>query len=73
MSRVPLNMAVPPNEAEVWNAEHRPGIDVEYRLDDGAVKRTKTTSEAWMLSGHTAVILLAGVSGCYRLDRVTPV
>jgi len=34
---------------------------------------TKTRSEAQVLSGHSAVIWLDGVSGCYALDCVTPI
>ncbi|MDP1611680.1 MAG: hypothetical protein Q8M11_11530, partial [Sulfuritalea sp.] len=34
--------------------------------------RTKTRSDAQVLSGHSAVIWLENVSGCYLLDRVTP-
>ena len=35
-------------------------------------QRTKTRSAAYMLVtlGHTAVIMLDGISGCYALDRV---
>ncbi len=45
---------------------------------DGSFK-TKTRSLAYMLGasgdypGHTAVIMLVGISGCYALDRVHPV
>ena len=39
--------------------------------DLGLVKlRTRTRSEAQVLSGHSAVIWLDGVRGCYLLDRV---
>jgi hypothetical protein len=41
-------------------------------LDGGEVRETVTTSEAQVLSGHSAVIWLAGISGYYLLDRVTP-
>lgn len=33
---------------------------------------TITVSEAQILSGHSAVVWLQGVSGCYLLERVTP-
>lgn len=34
---------------------------------------TVTRSEAQILSGHSAVVWLADVTGCYLLDRVTPI
>lgn len=62
-----------------WNKEHQPGIDVIVTLDDEKQWATKTRSDAQMLGvsrdypGHTAVIWLEGMSGCYRLDRVMAV
>ena len=64
---------------ETWNKEHKPGIDVIIRRGDETETRTKTRSVAYMLGsnrdypGHTAVIMLEGVSGGYNLARVTPV
>lgn len=75
-------MKVGKNEKEqvkrvkAWNKEHQIGIDVIVTLDDKSEKPTKTISEAYMLGkcgdypGHTAVIRILGISGCYRLDRV---
>lgn len=34
---------------------------------------TITRSEAQILSGHTPVVWMENVTGCYLLDRVTPV
>lgn len=65
--------ADPQAAVDDWNRAHQVGIEVEYRLDDGAVKQTRTRSEAWVLSGHTAVIMLDGVAGCYALHRVTAI
>lgn len=61
-----------------WNKDHKPGIDVIVRMDDESDVRTKTRSEAYMLGasgnypGHTAVIMLEGIIGCYSIDRVRP-
>lgn len=55
-----------------WNEKHAPGTPVRVRLDDGTVKETKTTSAAWMLGGHTAVVIVEGISGGYDLTRVSP-
>lgn len=36
---------------DAWNS-HRPvGTEVDVRLDNGAISRTKTRSEAWLLGG----------------------
>jgi hypothetical protein len=55
---------------EIWNLKHPVGTKVTCRMDSGEVRHTVTTSEAQMLSGHTAVIWLDGISGCYLLARV---
>lgn len=59
--------------ADEWNERHRIGTDVSVRLDSGKLRRTRTRSAAWSLGDHTDVILLDGITGCYLLDRVTPV
>ena len=51
------------------------GTDVIVTLDrfdkEGpGDKKTKTRSAPWLLGGHTAVILLEGISGGYSLERV---
>lgn len=55
-----------------FNAAHQVGAAVKVQLDGGEIRETVTTSEAQVLSGHSAVIWLKGISGCYLLDRVTP-
>ena len=59
-------------ECSRWNAAHRVGTPVNVKMDNGATVQTTTRSEASILSGHTAVIWLEGISGCYLLSRVTP-
>lgn len=54
-----------------FNAAHQVGAAVSVELDSGEIRETVTTSEAQVLSGHSAVIWLAGISGCCDLDRVT--
>lgn len=53
-----------------WNAAHPIGTPVSYRFDDNSIKQTETRTEAQVLSGHTPVIWLNGISGCVLLDRV---
>lgn len=59
-------------ECDAFNAKHPVGSDVVVRLD-GVDEPfiTRTRSEAQILSGHSAVIWLENVSGCYLLDRVS--
>lgn len=59
-------------QCDKFNARVPVGGAVTVLLDSGENRETVTTSEAQILSGHTAVIWLKGVSGCYLLDRVTP-
>ena len=54
-----------------FNAAHQVGASVSVKLDSGEVRETVTNSEAQVMGGHSAVIWLDGVSGCYDLERVT--
>lgn len=56
-----------------WNARYPVGQAVTVRRDNGESVTTTTRSEAELLSGHSAVVWLEGISGCYLLERVTPV
>lgn len=58
-------------ECDAFNKLVAVGEIVQVRKDDGAKVLTKTESAAYVLSGHTAVIFLNGISGCYSLDRVS--
>ncbi len=53
-----------------FNASCPVGIAVSVRRDDGSVLWTTTRSEAWILGGHTPVIMVKGISGAYLLERV---
>jgi hypothetical protein len=55
-----------------WNKKHAVNTPVIVALDSGEEKKTTTASEAWLLGGHTAVVMLEGVSGCYALAKVQP-
>lgn len=54
-----------------FNAAHRVGASVSVKLDSGEVRETVTNSEAQVMGGHSAVIWLDGIRGCYDLERVT--
>lgn len=64
------NKAALERQCEAWNSANVVGCEVEVTLDSGEVRRTQTRSEAQVLSGHTAVIWLIGIRGCYLLERV---
>jgi len=57
---------------DAWNEKHPVGTEVIVTKDLGEKIRTKTRSKAEVLSGHTPVIWLNGISGCYILERVKP-
>lgn len=60
-------------ECDRFNAKVNVGDEVFVKLDGvDEPFRTRTRSVAQILSGHSAVIWLEAVSGCYLLDRVTP-
>ena len=72
MSRLRPNVASLQRQCDTFNAKHPVGTEVCVNLDSGEVAYTKTRSSAEVLSGHSAVIWLEGVRGCYLLDRVAP-
>lgn len=59
-------------QCDTFNAGCDIGSPVSVRKDNGEAIVTVTRSRAEVLSGHSAVIWLDGISGCYLLDRVTP-
>jgi hypothetical protein len=61
------------NQCEMFNSRYPVGTRVAVRTDDGEAVITNTRSKADVLSGHTAVIWLEGIAGCYVLDRVSPI
>lgn len=54
-----------------FNSRAPVGTAVKVKMDSGEIRETVTTSAAEILSGHSAVIWLRGISGCYLLDRVS--
>lgn len=67
---LPLTGVKGERAVENWNRIVAVGAHVDVTLDDGSVKETTTLSEAWMLGGHTAVVVIRGISGAYSLARV---
>ncbi len=58
------------SKVKVFNRKHPPGSLVTVTKDFGELFETEVKFPAEILSGHTAVVWLAGISGCYLLDRV---
>lgn len=60
---------------EDWNAKYPIGTPVtRYRLI-GPLKEpeaTKTRSEAWVMGGHSAMVMVEGVAGGVVLESVVP-
>jgi len=60
-------------QCDAFNAANPVGTRVMLKKDFVPEPvETTTRSEAQILSGHSAVIWLTGVTGCYHLDCVTP-
>ena len=59
-------------QCDNFNAKYKLGTKGWLHMDSGEAKATCTRSEAQVLSGHSAVIWVKGVSGCYLLDRFEP-
>ena len=59
-------------QVENWNLKHPIGTAVVVRKDDGIKQAGETIGEAYILGGHSAVISVSGIRGCYLLDRVSP-
>lgn len=57
---------------ESWNKHYPVGTPVRVMKDKGDEVETVTVSEAELLGGHTPVVWLEGISGCYALERVLP-
>lgn len=61
-----------PANAYLWNEQHPEGTPVKVRRDNGEILETVTRSEAWVDENGIQVIMVKGIAGYYRLDRVTP-
>lgn len=63
------NVKVQQALVDLWK-EVPEGAPVVVTRDLGEQFRTKTRSIPWLLGGHTAVIMVEGISGAYSLERV---
>ena len=58
------------SKVDVFNEKHPVGSSVTVVKDLGEKIETTVRHPAEILSGHTPVVWLKGISGCYKLDRV---
>lgn len=59
-------------QCDRFNADYEIGQMVTVRKHNGEGFITRTRSRAEVLSGHSAVIWVEGLSGCYLLERIVP-
>jgi hypothetical protein len=71
MIRLP-NLRHAQKKIDAFNAACPIGTLVTVMRDDGTEMDSKTRSEAQLLGGHTPVVWVENLSGCYLLDRVKP-
>lgn len=57
-------------QVEAFNIEHPVGSPVTVRMDGGGILDATVKAPAQVLGGHTPVVWLNGISGCYALSRV---
>ena len=58
------------SKCDAFNEKNPVGSSVTVIKDLGERVETKVRYPAQILSGHTAVVWLEDISGCYDLDRV---
>jgi hypothetical protein len=63
----------PATVVQHWNTAYRVGQVVDLRNDNGSVTRTATRSLAWVMGGHSAVVMVEGRTCGYDLTRMTPI
>lgn len=52
-----------------FNKTFSVGDRIKVKMDNGEIKQCTIKSPATLLSGHTPVIWLNEISGCYLLER----
>lgn len=72
MSREQLTTNQKQKIVDDWNDKHPVGTPVIVNRDGGEQFHTVTRSGAELLSGHTPVVWVKGLSGCWALTHVKP-
>lgn len=63
-------------DAEEWNEKYPVGTKVmRYKLINPLREgnETKTRSEAWVMGGHSVMVMVEGISGGVLLESVVPI
>jgi len=61
--------------ADEWNRAHPIGTPViRYKLISplGLGNQTKTQSQAWVMGGHSVMVMVEGIAGGVLLESVVP-
>lgn len=69
-------MKNPQATADEWNRTYPVGTPVtRYKLINPLrePQQTRTTSEAWVMGGHSAVVKVEGVSGGVLIESLVPI
>ena len=64
------NIEVMQSKVDAFNERNPVGTKVTVVKDLGEKVETEVQFSAELLSGHTPVVWLKGISGCYLLNRV---
>ena len=56
-----------------WNQAIPIGHPVLVVNDTGQIVDTRTRGDAYVLGGHSALVMVEGITGGYALERVIPV
>ncbi len=67
---MPDSIEVMQSKVDAFNKRSPVGAPVTVVKDFGEKFETKVKYPAQILSVHTAVVWIEGISGCYDLDRV---
>lgn len=73
--RTQKNVQKQQNLVDSWNLKYKVGQPVtRYKLIEPLAEpqETATRSEAWLMGGHTAMVLVCGVSGGVMVESVVP-
>ncbi len=64
------SMEVMQSKVDVFNKKNPVGASVWVVKDLGEQMLTKVKHPAYIMGGHSAMVHVEGISGCYCLDRV---
>lgn len=75
MSKIQIQTSRQQKLVDDWNAAYPIGTPVtRYKLINPLAEpqETKTRSAAWLMSGHSAMVMVEGISGGVLVESVVP-